>query len=120
LVLFAPAISGVKPAGFNGMLMESPANWIALPFLGGSFAYRDMNSSAFLKDVTNDTLDARSIHPEHTALWAKVIFGSKEDVVEPVKWPGDNQVPEEVGQNHLSVCKPKRGYDRPITHITES
>ena len=120
LVLFAPAISGVNPAGFYGMLMASPANWIALVSLGRSFAYRDMNSSRFLTDVTNDTLDARNIHPEHTALWAKVIFGSKEDVVEPVKWPGDNQVAEEVGKNHLSVCKPKRGYDRPITHITES
>lgn len=121
LVLFAPAISGVKPAGFKGMLMQlSPANWIALPFLSKSRAYRDMDSVEFRTDVFNDTLQARGIHKEHTALWAKVIFGSKEDVVEPVKWSGDNQVPEELGQNHISICKPKKKYDPPITFITES
>jgi pimeloyl-ACP methyl ester carboxylesterase len=120
LVLFAPAISGVNPSGFKGMLMQlSPVNWIALPFLEDSRAYRDMKSSNFRKDVIGDTLQARDIHQEHGALWAKVLFGSKEDVVEPVKWPGDNQVPEEVGQNHLSICKPKSKYDRPIVVITE-
>ncbi len=121
LVLFAPAISGVKPAGFKGMLMQlSPVNWIALPFLSQSLAYRDMDSAEFRKDVTDDTLQARGINQGHTALWAKVIFGSKEDVVVPVKWHGDNQVPAEVGQDHLSICKPKKKYDHPITFITES
>ena len=102
------------------MLMLSPANWIALPFLGNSRAYRDMNSSAFRDDLIRDTVQARNIQPGHSALWAKVIFGSEEDVVEPVKWPDDNQVPQEVGQNHLSICKPKSKYDRPIALITES
>jgi pimeloyl-ACP methyl ester carboxylesterase len=120
LVLFAPAISGVNPAGFKGMLTQlSPASWIALPFLGGSRAYRDMASVEFRNDVIDDTLRAREAHPEHTALWAKMIFGSDEDVVEPVKWSGDNLVPEAEGQNHLSICKPKSKYDPPITFITE-
>src|SRR5262249_501499 len=121
LVLFAPAISGVKPAGFKGMLMQlSPTSWIALPFLHKSFAYRDMTSPEFRKDVIDDTVEARTVHPEHVALWAKLVFGSKEDVVEPVKWPKDDQVPEEVGQNHLSICKPKSKYDNPITFITKT
>ena len=52
VVLFAPAISGVNPAGFKGMLLQlSPANWVALPFLGKSRAYRDMNSPEFRNDV---------------------------------------------------------------------
>jgi pimeloyl-ACP methyl ester carboxylesterase len=121
LVLFAPAISGVKPAGFKGMLMKSgPGNWIALPFLTKSFAYRDMTAPEFRNDVINDTLEARKDHADHTGLWAKVIFGSEEDVVTPVKWPGDDQVPEEVGQDHLSICKPTWMYDRPITFVAES
>lgn len=121
VVLFAPAISGVNPAGFKGMLMQlRPTNWIALPFLSDSRAYRDMNSAEFRDDVRNDTLHARGVHKEHTALWAKLVFGSKEDVVTPVKWPDDNQAPEELGQNHLSICKPKSKYDPPITFIAQS
>jgi hypothetical protein len=119
VVLFAPAISGVNPAGFKGMLMQlSPANWIALPFLGRSRAYRDMTSPDFRADVKNDTIEGRTGHPDHMALWAKIIFGSDEDVVTPVKWPGDDQVAEQKNQNHLTICKPKAKYDPPIRFIT--
>jgi pimeloyl-ACP methyl ester carboxylesterase len=121
LVLFAPAISGLRPAGFKGMLLHlGPAKWIALPFLHGSRAYGDMNSVDFRNDVIADTLRARDLREDHTALWAKVIFGTKEDVVAPVKWSGDNKMPEEVGQDHLSICKPKSKYDPPITFVTKS
>jgi pimeloyl-ACP methyl ester carboxylesterase len=121
VVLFAPAISGVNPAGFKGMLLQlSPANWVALPFLSKSLAYRDMNSAEFRNDVKSDTLEARKNHAEHSALWAKLVFGSKEDVVEPVKWPGDDHLPEEVGQNHISICKPTSKYDTPITLIAKT
>jgi pimeloyl-ACP methyl ester carboxylesterase len=122
LALFAPAISGVNPSRFWGMLLElRPINWFALPFLKGSLAYRDMSTPLYYNDVMNKTVKARETHPGHTALWAQMRFGADEDVVTPVEWPDDDkEEPEEPGKDHLSICKPKGSYDRPLTFVSRA
>jgi hypothetical protein len=120
VVLFAPAISGVSPAGLKGMLLKSgPGDWIVLPYLANSRAYRDMTSANYFNDVRDRTLEAREIHKAHSALWAKVVFGSEEDVVVPVVWPED-QEDQVTGHDHVSICKPTSKYDRPITFVAEN
>jgi pimeloyl-ACP methyl ester carboxylesterase len=119
LALFAPAIKGVKLSGwFGACLSVARVDAIVMPFLNFSPAFVEMKQGGLLDELKDHAETYRSelkaerkIAP--AALRAHIVFGSEDHVVQKSFLVGDCLHDSEEGKDHVTICKPKPGYDRP-------
>lgn len=119
LRLFAPAISGARPARLLGLALRlGGLGSVARAVLGGSPSYLEMQQGSELLDVVrNDTTKwAEDERFERlTSLRAAIVWAERDDVVSDIEYRKDtNRPPRPPGSNHLSVCKPRRDYLDPL------
>jgi hypothetical protein len=116
LPLFAPAHLGFQPTGWiRACLAVGRIEAIVMPLLRLSPAFGEMETTNLLDQINTDT--TKFWDESHlNVMRARVLFG-KERIV--VKGEFTNDIPEnsEPGKNHVSICKPKAGYDRPIRFV---
>lgn len=121
LVLFAPAHKGAK---LLELVLET-ALGIDFGGIGGSIlqnvvpAFEDLQKgSNFLRDLENDTkagVDRGDIH-----LRASIVLAADPDrVVTNTTFARDPLAKKMYHTSHISVCKPRRGYRRPVLELTQ-
>lgn len=119
LRLFAPAIMGARPSRLLGWLNASLIGKALRPFFQASAAYNDMQPDSQLVTAIRDrTEEYSSLYPTLAALRARILWGRKENVLTPGDYRDDDFDFEE-GHDHISVCKPKPEYLRPLEFVRE-
>jgi pimeloyl-ACP methyl ester carboxylesterase len=116
LVLFAPAYLGASCSGWTGALLHFSKliNFVSpiLNFLG---AYVDLQKdSPVLKSIREDTEEFARTFPWMDALIAKSVFGEEDRIVYLGEYLHDMAPVLLAKRNHLSVCKPAAGYEKPL------
>ena len=116
LRLFSPAHLGFQPTGWiRACLGVGRVEAIVMPLLNLSPAFAEMKEKELLDQIREDT----------TAFWeeahlsvmrARVLFG-KERVVVKGEFQNDILETSEPTKNHVSICKPRADYDRPINFV---
>lgn len=121
LRFFAPAHLGVMAAGLLGAASSLPRIGKVLDaYLRYNPLYQNLRpGSPTLVDLRKET---ETLYEKHAipALKALSVFGEKEDVVFIGGYSHDEQLPTEKGQNHTSICKPKREYIMPLEFVTHA
>lgn len=116
LALFAPAHLGFQPTGWiRACLAVGRVEAIIVPLLNFSPAFAEMKEKELLEQIREDT----TIFWEKTHLdvmRARVLFG-KERIVVKGEFTNDILEASEPGKNHVSICKPKADYARPIDFV---
>ena len=121
VVLFAPAIFGYAPTGLLGILANMPGLGAVIDaVLHASPAYQD------LKDVTTFLVHLQqrteAIQAHHRGCRASILWARKDKIVRDGegKYSGDPDPQYEDDQGHVSVCKPRDDYPRPVEFLIES
>lgn len=118
LALFAPAHLGFAPSGWLGACLAiGRVAAVVMPFLKASPPFVDMTSRVLIDQIRSDTSAFLSTSPRLRALRAPVLFGDRERVVVSGEYTGDFPEPLEPGKDHVSVCKPKFDYQRPLNFV---
>jgi len=115
--LFAPAISGARPAGFFGVALRLRGlGGLAGLVLGFSPSYKELlptetNVVSKLEETTTQLAERFKNLP---AFRADILWAERDDIVVDQKYFWDNDCGRAVGTDHVSVCKPGRGYRQPL------
>jgi pimeloyl-ACP methyl ester carboxylesterase len=113
LRLFAPAILGVHPSGFLGLLGHA-----VLEALGvASRPVQAMTSSTELQRLRLETEELSESYP---GISAHILWGSEEQVLSPGFEGGydcDMVEPFVEGVAHVGICKPQKTYQRPLAFV---
>jgi pimeloyl-ACP methyl ester carboxylesterase len=122
LALFAPAHKGVKLSGWIGAcLAVGRVDAILIPILNTSPAFVEMKQGPLLAEVESHTLayqsESKAAGKGVPALHAHIVYGKDDHVVQKGFIKGDCLHSSEKGKDHISICKPKTGYDRPLTFV---
>jgi pimeloyl-ACP methyl ester carboxylesterase len=123
LALFAPAHKGVKLSGWIGACLSvGRVDAIFAPILNSSPAFVEMKQKGLLTEVENHTLayQSESKGTEKgvpASLHAHIVFGREDHVVQKGFILGDCLHKSEKDKDHISICKPKTGYDRPLKFV---
>lgn len=113
LRLFAPAIGGYAPAGLLGVLANSPFFGRVLDSaLRAAPAYQDLSGSQLLEKLRNKTEANARKRKAVPAFRAKILWGSKDFVVNPDKYEYDDE--DVRDQSHTGICKPNSTYEDPL------
>ena len=123
LALFAPAHKGVKLSGWIGACLSvGRVDAILMPFLNLSPAFVEMRQSGLLNEIEthimayrSELMAAKKNLP--SSLRAHVVFGSSDNVVQKGFIVGDCFHESENGKDHISICKPRDDYDRPVGFV---
>jgi hypothetical protein len=123
LALFAPAHKGVKLSGWIGACLSvGRVDAILMPFLNLSPAFVEMKQRGLLDEIETHIMAYRSeLMAEKknlpSSLRAHVVFGSNDNVVQKGFIVGDCFHESENGKDHISICKPKDDYHRPVRFV---
>jgi pimeloyl-ACP methyl ester carboxylesterase len=120
-VLFGPAHRG---ASVQRLAVQGTGSSI----LGSVYAFmlfrmpvlQDLEPGCpFLEELRDEYLDHMSV-PPNAPLLAKVIIGSKDNVVELLDFHPAERLQRSEGQTHTSVCKPRNSFLDPIEAVMEA
>jgi len=114
LYLFAPAFLGYSPRGVLGPLAVTN---LLLRF---SPAFADMRDGGVLAQLKSDTEWLQEDFGYVRAAFARVLFGTGENLVARGEYRRDFPETPELRRNHSTVCKPDRNYLRPLEFISIS
>jgi pimeloyl-ACP methyl ester carboxylesterase len=116
VVLFAPAYLGASCSGWTGLLFHlSKIGSFLNPILNYMAAYVDLQKgSPVLQSIKEDTEYFANAFGWMDALYAKSVFGDADRIVYLGEYKHDPPPTFVKGQDHLSVCKPKMGYQYPL------
>jgi hypothetical protein len=121
VVLFAPAIFGYAPSGLVGILANMPGfGGVIDAVLHASAAYQDLKDvSTFLRPLQKET---EAVQTQHRGCRASILWGRNDRVVRDGegKYSGDPDPHYENDQGHVSLCKPRDDYTRPIEFLIEA
>jgi hypothetical protein len=118
LRLFAPATGGYRPSSITGIISSMPfIGQVLKSALNYSPAFQDMDPTE-LSTLRTQMNEAIAKHPSLAALKALILWGENEQLLKVDWFPGD-KVTVVSGKDHLSVCKPNRGYKFPLQFICE-
>jgi hypothetical protein len=124
VVLFAPAHHGANVAGWAGALLNllSACKYLG-PVIdavrGHSSADYDLSpNSPFLAQLRGDTEKFASIFPSPPALVARSYFGEEDRIVCIGEYQTDLKSVLVPGKNHITICKPNRGYLEPFGYVS--
>jgi hypothetical protein len=115
--LFAPACAGTNFSGALGFVHGISHFFSAI---ASSSLVRNelLQGSPILSGLQAGTEAAFKNHPKISALPAKILFGTEDQVVYTDKYACDEIVePYPYGHDHFSVCKPKYTYKRPLEFV---
>jgi hypothetical protein len=118
LRLFAPATSGKQVGGIAALIcMFCPG---LAELLNISTTHDDLvPPSALLDDLRRHTEEFRRKY-SYPALFARIVYGKKEEVVQPGKLLNDVLYPSIPGRNHRSICKPNANYTFPLEFVSDA
>ncbi|HXX20941.1 MAG TPA: hypothetical protein VEJ46_16180 [Candidatus Acidoferrum sp.] len=120
LALFAPAHLGFTPSGWVGAcLATGRVEAIAMMILASSPSFVEMKDKAFLEQIRQDTNAFLQESPDLSGLRARVLFGRGERIVVRGEYTRDFPEMPEPNQDHVSICKPRTGYERPLRFVLE-
>lgn len=124
LCLFAPALMGVCPSGWKGVVLAvadalpHPLRAVIGGWLGASAAYRELQPGCrVLATLQDSTEELWSENPYLFGLQASICWGMREDVVAVGEYRHDWPVLYLEKQNHVSVCKPNSDYTAPLEFV---
>lgn len=119
LILFAPAYLGASCSGWAGVLLHLSKLGTSLNALLSYFpAYVDLQkASPVLERIREDTEDFAQNYPWMTAWKAQSYFGEAERLVFIGEYRTDPISVVVENQNHLSICKPNRNFDKPLEFV---
>lgn len=112
---FAPAHFGFSPSGVFGVLFHLGAANIVRAALRMSRGYVEMKERILLNSIKEQTELRQSISGCEPCYFAKAVFGREEDVVVRAVYLQDKLFPEQHGESHTTVCKPRHDYQFPLT-----
>jgi hypothetical protein len=116
LRLFAPAISGARPARLLGLALRlGGIGALARAVLGASPSYAYMRpETGLLGDLREKTEELARRFPDLRAFSADVLWAERDDVVEDRDYFCDRTRGRAPGKNHVTVCKPTGDYRQPL------
>jgi hypothetical protein len=117
LCLFAPACLGTNFSGRLGFVSTLSHFFAAI---AASSVVRNelLHDSPILRQIQTATEATCEEYPGISALQARVLFGTRDQVVYTGSYACDEIVePYERGKDHFSVCKPSRFYLRPLQFV---
>jgi hypothetical protein len=115
LALFAPAHLGFIATGWIGAcLAVGRIAAIAMPILSSSPAFVEMKDKDLPRQVQKDTSSFLRRSPRLPALRARTVFGMNDHVVVRAEYTDDFPEEPEPNQDHVSICKPRTSYERPL------
>jgi triacylglycerol esterase/lipase EstA (alpha/beta hydrolase family) len=118
LALFAPAHLGFTPSGWLGACLAlGKVEELTMTILGFSPSFTEMRDKTLLHQIQQDTAELRRQAPNVAAFEARVLFGLKDYVVVKAEYTWDKPDPPDLGQDHVSVCKPRTGYVKPLEFV---
>lgn len=121
VILFAPAIFGYAPSGLIGVLANLPGFGSLIDAaLQGSPAYQDLKDlSTVLLPLQSET---EASQPHHRGCRASILWARNDHIVRDGKgkYAADHDAQYEDDQGHISICKPRDGYFRPVEFLLES
>jgi hypothetical protein len=117
--LFSPASAGFRPAGVAGVAKASPFWPVFDMLLRRSPAYTDcLQDSKFLEDTRSRTEGLVSRGGANVnALRAWIAWANPDNVVLAERYNTDHVDVSVDNTSHMSVCKPRQGYDEPRTFV---
>ena len=121
VVLFAPAIFGYAPAGLVGIVAKMPGlGSVVDAVMYASPAYQDLKEVNTLLGPLQQRTEA--IQAQHRGCRASILWASNDNIVRDGegKYAGDPDPQYEEGQGHVSVCKPRDDYPRPVEFLLRS
>jgi pimeloyl-ACP methyl ester carboxylesterase len=120
LRLFAPAISGARPAGLYGLALRlGGIGALARAVLGASPSYAYMRpETGLLGDLRAKTEELAQRFPALSAFSADVLWAERDDVVEDRDYFCDRTRGRARGKDHITVCKPTGDYRQPLDLVS--
>lgn len=121
LRFFAPAHRGVLAAGKLGLARSLPIiGRITGAYLRSNPLYQNLrHDSPTILDLKKATEELWSEH-KFEALKARSLFGENEEIVYIGGYSHDEEVPTVSGHDHISVCKPRPNYLKPLEFVTHA
>ena len=126
LRLFAPALTGARPAGLLGLaLVLGGIKHVAQALLGFSRSYQDMEKPTIPDGIRTQTAEVMAGALQSLpGFRADVLWADADDVVsDAVVYTGDHvarkapDAPAGRKTNHRTVCKPTADYQTPLTFV---
>jgi pimeloyl-ACP methyl ester carboxylesterase len=120
LRLFAPAISGARPAGLVGIAMRIlGVGGLARLMLSFSPSYAELlPQGGVVGDLRAKTEMLAKRFPAVNAFRADVLWAEHDNIVIDREYFSDRNHGRVAGEHHQSVCKPRLGYRRPLDLVT--
>jgi pimeloyl-ACP methyl ester carboxylesterase len=119
LCLISPAHLGFRAAGVLGAAFSLASKGGLVPAILScyrSFVELDPNS-AIIRSLRDRTEQLATTHPELRALRARILWAQYEDLVTMERYDCDPPASYANDKNHITVCKPLRGYLRPLEFV---
>lgn len=118
LRFFAPAHLGVLAAGKLGLAQSLPIiGKITGAYLRSNPLYQNLkHDSPTILDLRKETEELWKQH-EFGALKASSLFGTNEEIVYIGGYSHDEVDPTESGHDHISICKPRPDYVKPLEFV---
>jgi len=119
LRFFAPAHRGVLAAGTLGLVRSLPIiRGITGAYLRSNPLYQNLrHDSPTILDLKEATEELWKQY-KFAALKASSLFGTNEEIVYVGGYSHDEEVPTVSGHDHVSVCKPRPDYLKPLEFVT--
>ncbi len=124
LALFAPFLGRPRFTKWIGLCLSiSKVATLVMPILRAKPVFVELEQGDVLNEIKEHTgayrTESESQGLRLTGLRAHLLFGSKDKFARPAYYVGDCLHSIEQDKDHLALCKPKAGYDRPITFVLD-
>jgi pimeloyl-ACP methyl ester carboxylesterase len=121
LRLMSPAHLGFRPARALGAAFSlTPIAGLLRALLAFYRAFTELDSdSHIIQSLRRRTEELARTNPEIPALSAKILWAQFDDIVTIERYDCDSASSYAPDQTHTTVCKPLRGYLRPLEFLTE-
>jgi len=115
LRLFAPALGGEAMTGLAGIITHSA---IIAPFLHASPAKSGLSETSSSVTTPRSSTDRYTDHLAMECFRAHILWADNDAIVNGERYRRDPECSNyPPGTNHVTVCKPNRSYQRPLTFV---
>jgi hypothetical protein len=117
--LFSPALMGASLSGLLGFFYNFfPTRALLEPLLESLPGFQDLQpTNRNLAILQSETENAAEAEPTFRAFRARVLYGRCEHYVHPGTYTCDHSEKAEIGENHTTVCKPRKDYTKPLKFV---